>query len=185
MINDVYSDVKTRMKKAIESLQTDMNSVRAGRATPSLLDRIMVEYYGAQTPLNQLANISAPEPRLLVVQPWDKSVIPEVEKAILKSDLGLTPNNDGTVIRLAIPALTQERRNELVRYVKQKGEEGKVAIRNIRRDGNDTVKSLEKNNEISEDESRKAQEEIQKITDEFIKEADIVIENKEQEILEV
>ncbi|WP_353892062.1 ribosome recycling factor [Proteinivorax hydrogeniformans] len=185
MVNDIYSDLKTRMKKAVESLQTELNSVRAGRATPSLLDRIVVDYYGAQTPLNQLANISTPEPRLLVVQPWDKTVIPEVEKAILKSDLGLTPSNDGSVIRLAIPALTQERRSELVRYVKQKGEDGKVAIRNVRRDGNEMVKSLEKDNEISEDESRKAQEEIQKITDQFIKEADRIIQNKEEEILEV
>lgn len=185
MLNDIYSDVKDRMTKAVSSLKTEFASIRAGRASASLLDRITVDYYGVPTPIPQMATVSAPEARLLVIQPWDKTVIPEIEKAILKSDLGITPNNDGTVIRLAFPQLTQERRNELVKVIKKKGEEGRVAIRNIRRDGNDMVKDLEKENEISEDDSRRAQDEIQKITDSYIKEIDQVIVKKEEEVLEV
>lgn len=185
MLNDIYADVKDRMSKAVAALKKEFASIRAGRANTSLLDRITVDYYGVPTPIPQMASVSAPEARLLVIQPWDKNMMSEIEKAILKSDLGITPNNDGSIIRLALPQLTQERRNELVKIIKKKGEEGRVAIRNIRRDGNDMIKDLEKDHEISEDESRRAQDEIQKITDSFIKEIDQVIASKEEEVLEV
>jgi ribosome recycling factor len=173
------------MHKGLSAYQKDLTSLRAGRATPALLEKIMVEYYGVPTPVNQMANVSVPEPRLLVIQPWDKSVIPLVEKAILKSDLGLTPSSDGVVIRLGIPQLTQERRNELVKVLKKKTEEARVVVRNIRRDFNDDLKDLEKSGDITEDEHRRAQEDIQKLTDKLIKEIDQVAHNKEQEIMEV
>ncbi len=185
MLEEIFAESKERMGKAITALKSDMNSVRAGRANPSLLDRITVEYYGTITPLKQMATVSAPEPRLLVVQPWDKSVIGDVEKAILKSDLGLSPASDGTVIRLAIPQLTEERRTELVRLVRKKAEEGRVAIRNIRRDANDMIKELGKEGEIPEDDERWGQDEIQKITDEHVKQVDEVLQAKEAEIMEV
>ena len=185
MLLHVKEDASQRMEKAIQALKRELASFRAGRATPALLDKVMVEYYGSEMPLNQLANISTPEPRLLVVQPWDKSTLGDVERAILKSDLGLTPNNDGNLIRISIPALTEERRAELVKVVKKTGEETKVAIRNIRRDANDEMKKLEKKGEMSEDESRRGQDEIQKLTDRFIQETDKVIETKEKEIMEV
>lgn len=181
----IKSDVKERMEKAISSLKKELSSIRAGRANPSLLDKIVVEYYGANTPLNQLANITTPDPRTLIIQPWDKSVASEIEKAILKSELGLTPNNDGVVIRINIPSLTEERRKELVKLVKKTGEESKVAIRNIRRDGNDELKKIEKSGEISEDDSRRTQEEIQKLTDKYIDEIDKIVSHKEDEIMEV
>ncbi|SHJ57842.1 ribosome recycling factor [Anaerobranca californiensis DSM 14826] len=185
MINDIYNEMKERMTKAVEALKKEFASIRAGRASASLLDRITVDYYGVPTPIPQMASVTAPEARLLVIQPWDKNMISEIEKAIMKSDLGITPNSDGSVIRLAFPQLTQERRNELVKIVKKKGEEAKVAVRNIRRYGNEMVKELEKANEISEDESRRAQEEIQKITDGFIKNIDQIVIKKEQEIMEI
>lgn len=185
MVEDIYIEADEKMNKVIAAFQREMANLRAGRANPSLLDRIEVDYYGTQTPLNQLAGISAPEPRLLVIQPWDKNAMSEIEKAILKSDLGLTPNNDGSVIRLAIPQLTEERRKELVKYVRKKSEESKVSIRNIRRDANESVKSLEKSSEISEDECRRAQDSIQELTDEKITKIDEVIESKEKEIMEV
>lgn len=185
MVKEIYRDVEERMAKAIAALKSDFNSVRAGRANPALLDRLNVEYYGTLTPIKQMANISAPEPRLLVIQAWDKSAVPDIEKAILKSDLGLTPNNDGTVIRLAIPQLTEERRTELVKIVRRKAEEGKVAIRNIRRDANDLIKAMQKSGELSEDEERRSQEEIQKITDRHIKLVDEQLSLKEAEIMEV
>lgn len=185
MIKDVISDAEGKMKKAIEVLRQDYASLRAGRATPALLDKISVDYYGTPTPINQLANISVPEPRSLVIQPWDKSVMPAVEKAIQKSDLGLTPNNDGTVIRLTIPQLTQERRTEMVKVVKKKAEDARVAIRNIRRDANDHLKDLEKKHEISEDDFKRGQDEVQKLTDKSIKDVDQVLEHKEQEVMEV
>lgn len=181
----IKSDAKERMEKAISSLKKELSTIRAGRANPSLLDKIVVEYYGAQTPLNQLANITTPDPRTLIIQPWDKSVASEIEKAILKSELGLTPNNDGVVIRINIPSLTEERRKELVKLAKKTGEESKVAIRNIRRDGNDELKKIEKSGEISEDESRRTQDEIQKLTDKYIDEVDKVVSHKEDEIMEV
>lgn len=185
MFDEIYSDAKGRMAKAIDALKTDFNSVRAGRANPALLDRLTVEYYGTVTPVKQMANISAPDPRTLVIQPWDKTAIPEIEKAVLKSGLGLTPNSDGTLIRLAIPQLTQERRVELVKLVRKKTEESKVAIRNIRRDANELIKSLQKDGEISEDDERRHQEEIQKLTDQYTKLADEQLSFKEAEIMDV
>ena len=185
MANNVLSDTEKNMIKTVEVLNKDFATLRAGRATPSLLEKIMVQYYGTPTPINQLANISAPEARLLVVQPWDKAVLPDLEKAILKSDLGITPNSDGNVIRLAIPQLTQERRTELVKVIKKKAEEGRVAVRNIRRDANDTLKSQQKNGELSEDEQRRLQDEVQKLTDKYIKEVDGLLATKEKEIMTV
>jgi len=184
-IEDIYLEASERMDKAIAALQREYATVRAGRANPSLLDRIEVNYYDTMTPLKQLAGISAPEPLLLVIQPWDKKAIAAIEKAILKSDLGLTPTNDGNFIRLAIPQLTEERRRELVKYVRKKAEESKVGIRNIRREANEEIKKLEKESEISEDDRRRAQEEIQELTDEKIKEIDAILEKKEKEIMEI
>lgn len=185
MIKDLLADCEDKMHKGALAFKKDLATLRAGRATPALLDKISVDYYGVPTPINQMANISAPEPRLLVIQPWDKSVIGELEKAILKSDLGLTPNNDGTVIRINIPQLTQERRNDLVKILKKKTEEAKVVVRNLRRECNDDFKDLEKSGDISEDDHRRAQEDVQKVTDKFIKEIDQISHNKELEIMEV
>ena len=184
MPQTVEASAEERMEKAVGGLRHELASLRAGRASVSLLDRVQVEYYGAMTPVNQLANISTPDARTLIIQPWDKSSIGAIEKAILKSDLGLTPSNDGTVIRITIPALTEERRNDLVKMTKKYGEEAKVAVRNIRRDANDDIKKLEKGT-ISEDESRGHQEEIQKLTDKFTAEVDKVLAAKEKEILDV
>ncbi|GIO96351.1 ribosome recycling factor [Paenibacillus sp. FSL W8-0187] len=184
MPQSVKKNAEERMEKAILSLKRDLATLRAGRAAPALLDRITVEYYGAPTPLNQLANISTPDSRTLMIQPWDKSSLADIEKAIMKSDVGLTPANDGNQIRLVVPALTEERRTELVKMTKKFGEEAKVAIRNIRRDANDDIKKLEKT-DISEDESRRHQEDIQKATDKFIAEVDKVLVAKEKEIMEV
>lgn len=185
MLKEIFNNSEAKMKKVVEALLKDLAGLRAGRATPALLDRISIDYYGTLTPLNQLANISVPEPRLLVIQPWDRKSINDIEKAILKSDLGLTPANDGIVIRLPIPHLTTERRNDLVKAVRKKAEEEKVVVRNIRRDANDACKKAEKDSLISEDESKKALAEIQKLTDKYVKEIDQVIANKEKEIMEV
>jgi ribosome recycling factor len=185
MLDIVYSDTEERMGKVITAFQRELATLRAGRATPALLDRIEVDYYGTLTPLNQMAGVSAPESRLLVIQPWDKQSIGDVEKAILKSDLGLTPTNDGNVIRLAIPQLTEERRKELVKVVRKKAEECKVSIRNIRRDANEEIKQLEKSSDITEDERRRAQDTIQEITDKKIVEIDEVTAAKEKEMMEV
>lgn len=185
MIKDLISETESRMKKTIDHLTQDYATLRAGRANPAMLDRVMVNYYGQPTPVNQLANITVPEPRLLVVQPWDKSSIPEVEKAILKSDLGINPSNDGNVIRLTVPQLTEERRREIVKLVKKRGEEAKVAVRNIRREQNDLIKSSEKDKIISEDESKKGIDEVQKITDKYIKDIDAIMAAKEKDIMEV
>lgn len=185
MLNDVILQTEEKMLKAIDVLRKDFSSMRAGKASPSLLEKIMVDYYGTPTPVNQVANVSAPEARLLVIQPWDKSVIPTVEKAIMKSDLGLTPSSDGTVIRIAIPSLTQERRTELVKNAKKKAEESRIAVRNIRRDANDEVKKLEKGEHLSEDDTKRGQDEIQKITDKYIKNIDDILAKKEEEIMEV
>lgn len=185
MPNSVKNEANDRMEKTLQSLKKDLGSLRAGRATPSLLDKVQVEYYGAMTPINQVANISAPEPRLIVIQPWDKTSLPNIEKALQKSDLGLTPNNDGSVIRINIPALTEERRAELVKMVKKSGEEAKVSIRNVRRDANDEFKKMEKSGDISEDESRRHQEDIQKLTDQFVKQIDEAIISKEKDIMSV
>jgi ribosome recycling factor len=185
MPKQVVSATKDRMLKAIQSYSRELASIRAGRASASLLDRITIDYYGAPTPVNQMAGISVPEARLLVIQPYDKSILGDIEKAILKSDLGLNPSNDGMVIRLSIPQLTEERRKELVKLVKKESEEAKVAIRNIRRDGNDDLKKLEKNGEITEDALRGFSDDIQKLTDEHINKIDQITKDKEKEILEV
>jgi ribosome recycling factor len=185
MPKQVVSATKDRMLKAIQSYSRELASIRAGRASASLLDRITIDYYGAPTPVNQMAGISVPEARLLVIQPYDKSILGDIEKAILKSDLGLNPSNDGMVIRLAIPQSTEERRKELVKLVKKESEEAKVAIRNIRRDGNDDLKKLEKNGEITEDALRGFSDDIQKLTDEHINKIDQITKDKEKEILEV
>ena len=185
MINDILSEAEDRMKKAVEYLTKDLATLRAGRANPAMLDKVMVDYYGEPTPLNQLANITVPEARLLVIQPWDKSSMADIEKSILKSDLGVTPNNDGNVIRIVIPQLTEERRKELVKVVKKRGEEAKVAVRNIRRDANDMLKSSEKEKMISEDEAKRGSEEVQKATDKYIKDIDVILAAKEKDIMEV
>ena len=185
MIDQLMQDGKTRMEDVIAATKRTFSGVRTGRANPALLDRIMVSYYGTPTPLNQMASVSVPEPRLLVVMPWDKNSIKDVEKAILMSDLGLVPNNDGTVIRMAIPILTEERRKELVRLVRKDAEEHRVAVRNIRRDLNDAVKKLEKSSDVSEDESRRVQSDIQDQTDDFIGRIDELLRAKEKEIMEV
>lgn len=185
MLNDVYEDTRDRMQKALESLERDLKRLRTGRASVSLVDGIKVEYYGTPTPLNQLATLTVPEPRTIMIQPWDTTVIGDVEKAILKSELGLTPMNDGKIIRINIPPLTEERRRDLVKVIKKMAEETKVAVRNIRRDSNEMAKDLKKEKEISEDEQFRAQDEIQKITDEFIANVDTVYNNKEKEVLEI
>lgn len=183
------AEIKTtherKMQKALEVLKSDLSTVRAGRANPSILDKVMVDYYGAPTPITQLANVSAPEPRMIVVQPWEKPLLKDIERAILKSDLGLNPNNDGVVIRLNIPQLTEQRRQELVKTVSKKIEDAKVAIRNVRRDAVEAVKKLEKDKLIPQDESKKSQEDLQKLTDKYIKETDTIFAAKEKEILEV
>lgn len=185
MINEILKDGKSRMEDVITATKRSFAGVRTGRANPALLDRIVVTYYGTPTPLNQMANISTPEPRLLVITPWDKSVLKDVEKAILTSDLGLVPTNDGTVIRIAIPQLTEERRKELARLVRKDAEELRVRIRNIRRDLNDSIKKLEKNGDISEDDSRRFQDNVQEMTDKYIAEIDELLDAKEKEIMEV
>jgi ribosome recycling factor len=184
-VQKVYGDLEKKMKASVETFRKELNSIRTGRASLSLLDGITVQYYGVPTPLNQVATLSAPESRLITIQPWDGSVIGEVEKAILKSDLGLTPSNDGRMIKIPIPPLTEERRKQLVRIVKKLGEDCKVAIRNIRREGNDDFKVLEKDKAISEDELRRAQDNVQKLTDRFISTAEQVSVQKEKEVMEV
>jgi ribosome recycling factor len=183
MVDDILKDVEDRMKKSISNLQKDFSTIRTGRANPSMFDGITVDAYGSSMPINQVATISIPEPRLVVIQPWDKGNLGEIEKAILKSDLSLNPSNDGNIIRIPIPDLTEERRKEYVKQAKQKSEDCKIAIRNVRRDGNDMVKSLEKDKDISEDESKAAQDEIQKLTDKYVEEAQNLTDNKEKEIL--
>lgn len=185
MLPELYLETEAKMEKTIETLGRELASIRTGRASLSILDGITLEYYGAQSPLNQVATLSIPESRLIVIQPWDPSVIKEIEKAIMRSDLGLTPSNDGKVIRIPIPPLTEERRVQLVKVVKRHGEEGKIAVRNIRRDSIADAKEFEKEKEISEDDLHRAQDEIQKITDRFIEKIDELIEKKEKDILEI
>ncbi|UCF30086.1 MAG: ribosome recycling factor [bacterium] len=185
MVKELYRDTEKKMEKSLDSLVRELAVIRTGRASLSILDGITVEYYDAATPLNQLATLSVPESRLIVIQPWDTSVIKEIEKAIMRSDLGLTPSNDGKVIRIPIPPLTEERRVQLVKVVKRHGEDCKVAVRNIRRDAISDAKEFEKEKMISEDDLRRAQDEIQKITDRFIDKVDETVQNKEKEILEV
>jgi ribosome recycling factor len=184
-VRELVASAEESMKKAVEHLKRELITIRTGRATPALLDKVMVNYYGNPTPVNQLATINVPEPRLLVIQPWDKSVLSEIERAIMKSDLGINPVNDGAVIRLVLPQLTQERRQELVKLVRKKAEEERVAVRNIRRDTNDELKKLQKEGGFSEDELKRLQGEVQKLTDKYIKEIDNVLAAKEKEIMEV
>ena len=177
----VYND---KMVKATDHLAFDFSTIRAGRANPHVLDKIRVDYYGTPTPIQQVGNVTVPEPRMIQIAPWEKSLIKEIEKAIMTSDVGITPSNDGSVIRLVFPELTEERRKDLVKEVKKKGEEGKVAIRNIRRDGNDAFKKLAKT-EVSEDEIKQLEDELQKLTDKFVKDIDKLVEEKSKEILTV
>lgn len=185
MIDDVKRDTEQRMQASIDALVRDLGSIRTGRASPALVERMMVDYYGTSTPLNQIAGISAPEPRLLVIQPWDKGALSAIERAIQMSELGLTPNNDGQVIRLSIPQLTEDRRKDLVRMLRGKVEEGKVSVRNVRRDAIDSLKDLLKEKEIGEDEERRAESDIQDLTNRFIEEAEALGHAKEEEVLEV
>jgi len=185
MEKEIKAKLSSRMEGAIDSLRREFNAVRTGRASLALLDTISVEYYGAHTPLNQVAALAVPESRLITIQPWDQKLVPEIERAIMKSDLGLTPASDGRVIRLPIPPLTEERRKDLVKVVRKKAEEARVAVRNIRRDINEQVKKLEKEKHISEDEVKKTLEDVQKETDSYIKKIDEILQAKEKEIMEV
>jgi ribosome recycling factor len=184
MIEETYQETRERMGKTITALENELKRIRTGRASASLLDGIKLEYYGTPTPLNQTATVAVPESRLITIQPWDASIIKDIEKAILKSDLGLTPSNDGKLIRIAIPPLSEERRKELVKQVNKSCEEHKVAVRNIRRDANELLKGFKKDGDISEDDAFKAQDKVQTITDEFIEKIDGVYKEKEKEILE-
>lgn len=185
MVADLLSESEGKMRRAIELLKKDLTSIRTGRAAPGLVDRVQVDYYGVPTPLNQIANVSSPEPRLLQIQPWEKTMITMIEKAILKSDLGLMPSNDGRVIRLLIPQLNEERRRDLVKVVHRRVEEGRVAIRNVRREAHDDIRELEKEKLLSEDESKRAVERLQKLTDSMVAEVDQTGKKKEEEIMEV
>ena len=185
MIDDIMNTAKEKMQKSCAVYERDMAGLRAGRANPQLLDRIMVDYYGTQTPINQIGNISSPEPRLLVIAPWEAKMIPQVEKAIQKSDLGLNPSNDGKIIRLVFPELNEERRRDLTKIASKGAEETKVAIRSIRRDAIEQIKKLKKNSEITEDDQRDAEEDMQKLTDKAVKEVDEIFAKKEKEIMEV
>jgi ribosome recycling factor len=184
LLDDVYNELRDRMNKAVETLETEYKRLRTGRASTSLVDGIKVDYYGSSTPLSKLATLTIPDSRTIMIQPWDTSGVGEIEKAIQKSELGLNPMNDGKAIRISIPPLTAERRRDLVKVVKKKSEESKVAVRNIRRDINEKIKDLKKDKKVSEDEQFRAQDEIQKITDDYVKKIDSVYGTKEKEILE-
>lgn len=185
MVDDLFGDAERRMQKAVEALKQDISSIRTGRANSALIERITVDYYGTPTPINQVASISVPEARLLVIQPWDRKMLIDIEKAIQKSDLGINPNNDGQVIRLAIPPLNEERRRDMVKTLHKKLDEHKVAVRNVRRDAQDKLRDREKKKEVSEDELKRSSERLQKLTDRYIDEMDKVGKSKELEILEV
>ena len=185
MQKEVTKKLTDKMNKAIEALQKTLASMRTGRASLSIFDGIMVDYFGTPTPISHVATLSIPESRLITIQPWDPKVISDIEKAIQKSDLGINPNNDGKIIRIAIPALTEERRKEIVKQVHKRGEEAKIVLRNIRRDGNDEMKKLEKEEHLSEDDTKRSLDEIQKITDSFIKKIEETVSHKEEEVMEV
>ncbi|MGL5150015.1 MAG: ribosome recycling factor [Clostridium sp.] len=185
MIKDIIKNAEEKMSKTIKVLNSDLSTMKAGRANPTMLDRIQVDYYGSPCPLNQVANISAPEPRVLMITPWEKSLLKEIDKALLKSDLGINPSNDGSVIRLIVPELTEETRKNLVKNVKKTGEDAKVAIRSIRRDANDKIKALKKDADLSEDDLKKAEDDVQKKVDTFVKEIDVIIAAKEKEIMSI
>ena len=184
-MKEVIKKCEEKMTKTCENLDGEFSNIRAGRANPNLLNRIMVEYYGTPTPMQQVGNISVPEPRIIQINPWEKSLLKAIEKAILASDLGITPTNDGTSIRLVFPELTEERRKELVKDIKKKGEAAKVAVRNVRRDANDTLKKMEKSTDITEDERKEGEEKIQKMTDKDVAKIDKSVENKSKEIMTV
>ena len=184
-MKDIINTLEDKMNKTISKLKSDLSTMKAGRANPTMLNRIQVEYYGSMCPLTQVANVSAPEPRVLMITPWEKAIMKDIEKAILKSDLGLTPSSDGSVIRLVIPELTEETRKNLVKNVKKTGEEAKVALRSIRRDANDKIKAQKKDSDISEDEIKKAEEQVQKKTDVFVKQVDEIVDAKEKEIMSI
>ena len=183
MLSDIYRETESKMEKTIESMGRELAAIRTGRASLSIFDGITLDYYGSQSPLNQVATLSVPESRLIVIQPWDPSIIKEIEKAIMRSDLGLTPNNDGKLIRLSVPPLTEERRKDLVKMAKKLGEDGKVRIRGIRREANEEIKKSEKDSDITEDESHKMQDKIQKLTDKHVEAIDKALQEKEDEIL--
>lgn len=185
MPKEAISETRKKMEKALEVSARETSSIRTGRATMSLLDGINVDYYGAKSPINQVASVSIPEARLMVIQPWDKSIIGEIERAILKADLGLNVNNDGNVIRITVPELTEERRKELAKHAGKLSEEGKIAIRNIRREANDILRKMEKSGDLPEDDSRREQSEVQDLTDEYIKKIDEILQIKEKEIMEL
>jgi len=185
MINDVIADARAHMQKAVDATKHEFAALRTGRASPALLEQIRVDYYGAPTPITQLATVTVPEPRLLVIHPWDKKMVKDVEKAILKSELGLVPSSDGVYVRVPIPPLTEERRRELVKVARKHAEEGRVAIRNIRREAKEMIEQLEEDGDISEDESKRGLEELQKLTDKMIAEIDALLAAKDKEIMEV
>ncbi|WP_297631392.1 ribosome recycling factor [uncultured Clostridium sp.] len=185
MVKSILKSAEEKMNKTITVLKTDLTTMKAGRANPTMLDRVQVEYYGSMCPVSQVANVSAPEPRVLQISPWEPSLLKDIEKAILTSDLGLNPSNDGSLIRLIIPELTEETRKSLVKNVKKVGEESKVALRSIRRDANDKIKALKKDGELTDDEVKKSEGDIQKVTDKFVKEIDALIEAKEKEIMSI
>ncbi|WP_438317685.1 ribosome recycling factor [Sporosarcina sp. FA9] len=185
MSNALLKEATDKMERAISAYSRELANIRAGRANASMLDRITVDYYGTPTPINQMAGISVPEARLLVIQPYDKSILGDIEKAIMKSDIGIQPSNDGTIIRLSVPALTEDRRKDLVKLVKKEAEEAKVAIRNVRRDANDEAKKLEKSGELTEDGLHRSGEDVQKLTDSYIKKIDDMANDKEIEIMEI
>ena len=184
-VDDVFSDADSRMGKAREALNRDLSSLRTGRATPALLENLAVDYYGVATPLNQLATISAPEARLITIQPWDKQALKDIEKSLQKSDMGFNPSNDGNIVRVPIPQLSQERRKELVKVLKRKIEDGKVSVRNVRRDAMERLRTMERSKSISQDDNRRAQEKLQKATDSHVAQMDQVSEAKEVEIMQV
>lgn len=185
MIADVKSSASSGMDKALDVLKRDLGKVRTGRASLSILDDVKVDYYGTPTPLNQVGTLAVPEPRMITIQPWEKNLLPEIEKAILKSDLGLNPSSDGQLVRLVFPPLTEERRKEMVKQVKRMGEDAKVSVRNSRRDGNDALKKLEKDKEISEDDLKRGEKEIQDLTDGYVTKVDEVVAEKEKDLMEI
>jgi ribosome recycling factor len=185
MIADVISDAKNRMQKAIDTTRHEFSTLRTGRASPALLEQIRVDYYGTPTPINQMATITVPEPRLLVIQPWDRKMVKDIERGILKSELGLVPSSDGTHVRVPIPALTEERRKELVKVAHRHAEEGRVAIRNIRREAKEMIEQLEEDGDISEDDAKRGLDELQKLTDKFIADVESLLAGKDKEIMEV
>lgn len=185
MVKEVYNETSSKMERTLQVLKSDLAGIRAGRANPHVLDRLLVDYYGTPTPINQIGNINIPEPRQLVISLWETKMISAVEKEIMKSDIGITPTNDGKVIRLIFPELTEERRRELVKVISKYGEEAKIAIRSVRRDSNEVLKKMKKQSEISEDEQKTAETQIQNITDDHIKKVDEIVRDKEKEIMEI